>query len=88
MGRIFSIMDTSPSITNQIKDLSEIAKDSVKNILSGKSAIADDNVISFRLNLCEACEFYVKDQSRCKKCGCFMKAKTKMFVAKCPINKW
>lgn len=81
-------MDSSPSLKDQINDLSEIAKESAKNILSGKRAIADDNIVSFRLNLCEACEFYVKDQSRCKKCGYFMKAKTKMFVAKCPVNKW
>jgi len=81
-------MDSSPSLKDQIKDLSEIAKDSAKNILSGKDIIASDDIVSARLNLCEVCEFYIKDQSRCKKCGCFMKAKTKMLVAKCPVDKW
>ena len=81
-------MDSSPSLKDQINDLSEIAKESAKNILSGKDIIASDDIISARLNLCEVCEFYVKDQFRCKKCGCFMKTKAKMLVAKCPVDKW
>lgn len=41
-----------------------------------------------RLSICELCEFYNKETSKCVKCGCFMKAKTLFPSAKCPIGKW
>jgi hypothetical protein len=30
----------------------------------------------------------IKLTSQCKKCGCFMEAKTKLPNAECPIGKW
>lgn len=41
-----------------------------------------------RLNICAGCEHLYKPTKTCKKCGCFMEAKTKLFRAKCPIDKW
>jgi hypothetical protein len=41
-----------------------------------------------RLEICKACEEYDSDTSRCKKCGCFMKAKTMWPSSKCPLDKW
>ena len=41
-----------------------------------------------RLNICKSCEEFEHTLSRCKKCGCFMIAKTKVARAKCPIGKW
>ena len=31
-----------------------------------------------RLRICEQCDFYIKLTQQCKKCGCFMKIKTKL----------
>ena len=41
-----------------------------------------------RLNICKSCEFYRERTNQCKKCGCFMKLKTKLEHARCPIGKW
>lgn len=41
-----------------------------------------------RLNICKGCEFLFTPTNQCKKCGCFMNIKTKMFHASCPIGKW
>ena len=41
-----------------------------------------------RLEICRACEFFKPRTERCSKCGCFMKLKTKLENAKCPIGKW
>lgn len=49
---------------------------------------ASDEVIESRLNLCQACEHFKQNGSRCKLCGCFMKLKTELEKAKCPIGKW
>lgn len=41
-----------------------------------------------RLEICNGCEFFRKRTNQCKKCGCFMKLKTTLEKAKCPIGKW
>ena len=42
----------------------------------------------YRLEICKTCEFYRPKTNQCKKCGCFMKLKTSLAHAKCPIGKW
>jgi hypothetical protein len=41
-----------------------------------------------RLDICKACPEFVKLTTSCKKCGCFMAAKTKLAEASCPLGKW
>lgn len=40
-----------------------------------------------RWSICKGCP-ELKKSNRCKKCGCFMKVKTKLNTSSCPINKW
>lgn len=42
----------------------------------------------YRLEICKACDFYRPKTNTCKKCGCFMKLKTSLAHASCPIGKW
>lgn len=44
--------------------------------------------IDYRLEICKTCVFYRPKTNQCKKCGCFMKLKTRLEHAKCPIGKW
>jgi hypothetical protein len=39
-----------------------------------------------RMKICNTCPDY--DAPRCKLCGCFMVAKTKIPQARCPAGKW
>lgn len=41
-----------------------------------------------RLSICKQCPELIKLTTQCKKCGCFMNAKTKLPNAECPIGKW
>lgn len=41
-----------------------------------------------RFAICKECPELIKMTSQCKKCGCFMEAKTKLPQASCPIGKW
>ena len=47
-----------------------------------------DEVQKERFDICKACPELIKITSTCKKCGCFMAAKTKLKEAACPIGKW
>jgi hypothetical protein len=41
-----------------------------------------------RMKICNGCDHLIKLTTQCKKCGCFMTAKTKLANATCPIGKW
>lgn len=49
--------------------------------------IADHTLVEHRMATCASCEYFTRLR-RCKQCGCFMDAKTKLAIAKCPIDKW
>jgi len=50
--------------------------------------IVNDVVKNHRMSICKNCEFLRETLNTCKKCGCFMPAKTAFSQASCPINKW
>jgi hypothetical protein len=54
-----------------------------KNIIRVSSDIADE-----RMSVCLGCEHFLKITGQCKECGCFMKAKTLLPHAECPIGHW
>ena len=55
------------------------------NEITNDLSIASDAVIEERIAISESCEFYIKSTTNCKKCGCFMKIKTKFKGLSCPI---
>lgn len=60
-----------------------------KNVIDKIEAIKVDALVQDeRLNLCLSCEHLFKPTNTCKKCGCFMTAKTWLKNASCPLKKW
>lgn len=49
---------------------------------------SDRELIESRLEICNACPWFNKRLAKCKKCGCFMKLKSTLKQAKCPLEKW
>ena len=47
-----------------------------------------DQVAEERFSACLACPELISLTKQCKKCGCFMIAKTKLEKASCPLGKW
>lgn len=41
-----------------------------------------------RFEICKQCPELITLTRQCKKCGCFMSAKTSLAAAECPIGKW
>jgi hypothetical protein len=48
----------------------------------------DEETRNIRLDLCLSCEHLFKPTQNCKKCGCFVQAKTWLKNTSCPIKKW
>lgn len=49
---------------------------------------ANKELSDARYSICQQCPELLKLTKQCKKCGCFMAAKTKLEKATCPIGKW
>jgi hypothetical protein len=49
---------------------------------------ADESLSSERYSICQSCPELIRLTKQCKKCGCFMAAKTKLQKATCPLGKW
>ena len=58
------------------------------DMLNPMTKSADDETSAERMSICLGCPELIKFTKQCKKCGCFMSAKTKIESAKCPIGKW
>lgn len=56
--------------------------------LVNKKNYTTDQVAEKRLDICRECPFFITKTKQCRKCGCFMVAKTKLKKAKCPIGNW
>ncbi len=50
--------------------------------------LADKTLAKYRQSVCDSCEHLDKKLNRCRQCGCFMWAKTKLLSMNCPLDKW
>jgi len=58
------------------------------DLLNPMTKHSDKDLAASRLSICKTCPELIKLTTQCKKCGCFMAAKTKLEAATCPIGKW
>lgn len=58
------------------------------DVINPKTVFVNESVSSGRYEVCSSCPELIKLTKQCKKCGCFMSAKTKIEKAACPIGKW
>jgi hypothetical protein len=49
---------------------------------------SDKDLIEYRLSICNQCPALNKNLMKCKKCGCYMKLKSTLKQASCPLGKW
>lgn len=59
-----------------------------KDLFDVKQPRTAKDVIEERLAICNECPWLFKSLQKCRKCGCFMKLKTTLEKAQCPIGKW
>lgn len=75
---------------DQIKEIIENNKKSGVNpthLLNAEN-YTDNETSEKRFSICQQCPEFIALTTQCKKCGCVMKAKTKLTKAFCPLGKW
>lgn len=77
-----------PSSFQMARNLAKELWRTGKNAAKGLPILVDANTGFQRFSECQTCEFFVQETSRCQQCGCFMKTKTQLASASCPIGKW
>lgn len=60
----------------------------VWDLLNPNEDRSDKDLIESRLAICRECPYFRASTEQCRKCGCFMKLKTTLQRAKCPVGKW
>ncbi len=58
------------------------------DLLNPNETRATEEVANLRYEICKECPMLIQISKQCRKCGCFMAAKTKLLHATCPLNKW
>lgn len=74
-----SFVDKLKTRLVEIKQMSEI---------KAAEFVAPTGIAADRLTICLGCEHLFHPTNTCKKCGCFVHAKTKLTNATCPVGKW
>lgn len=58
------------------------------HLLDPSRIVNDLKIAEDRFDICKLCPELIQTTKQCKKCGCFMVAKTRLENAVCPIGKW
>ncbi len=53
-----------------------------------KQNYTSDDIADSRMSICHECPSLIRITNQCRECGCFMKLKTKLAAATCPVGKW
>lgn len=72
----------------EIIENNRISKVRPTDMLNPNTEWADEELSNKRYSICQSCPELIKLTKQCKKCGCFMAAKTKLQLATCPLGKW
>jgi len=81
-------MTDYPSLPEQGKNLAKFTFEVMKKAMKGEALFVSDAVFEERLAICRSCEYFDKQQMRCKHCGCFLQQKARYALDSCPIQKW
>ena len=55
--------------------------------VSSFDILAEDNSLYLqRISICNSCEYRDVEKEKCSACGCFIKAKARLSVSKCPLE--
>ena len=58
------------------------------DLLNPNTDFVLDIIQEQRYSICKKCPEFIGLTTQCRKCGCFMKLKTKISLASCPLQKW
>lgn len=58
------------------------------DLFNPKQPRSTEELVAYRLGICDTCPSFLDMTQQCKECGCIMPLKTKLENATCPLGKW
>lgn len=77
-----------PSTPQLVRNVTDSVIKNIQSVVSGNPLNVTEDEKTRRLNICKECPYFLKEQERCSKCGCYMAVKTYLKAEKCPEGKW
>lgn len=77
-----------PTSSQMARNLIQSLGRNIKSVAAGNGLRLTSEEANKRLSICNSCQFYIANQQRCGKCGCYMAVKTYLKAERCPIGKW
>jgi hypothetical protein len=81
-------VDSTDNLTSWQKYKQNLGSTRPWDLIDPHTNWASEEKAHERFSICKECPFFIKLTGQCKKCGCFMAAKTKLEEAECPEHKW
>lgn len=81
-------------MTDKLENIKQVIQNNKYSLVSPLDLVnpntewAEESLSNERYSICKSCPELIKLTKQCKKCGCFMPAKTKLQLATCPLSKW
>jgi hypothetical protein len=81
-------------MTDSLENIKQVIQNNKYSLVSPLDLVnpntewAEESLSNERYSICKSCPELIKLTKQCKKCGCFMAAKTKLQLATCPLGKW
>lgn len=80
-------VDEFPPTTQMLRNFAKDMWKSAKSAGKGLPVLVSAEEATNRFSICEQCP-KLTDNFRCTECGCFMKKKSQLVEASCPLGKW
>jgi hypothetical protein len=77
-----------PSLPRQAANLTAALARVAKAAVTAQSILAAPSTYAARAELCAACELWIPERKRCRKCGCRTDLKLRLAQERCPLGKW
>jgi len=74
-------------IVRVFQQMGNLSAAAFKFVSAGMPKVGRD-IFNKRIETCESCEEFNKEERMCKKCDCYIDIKAAWATEQCPLNKW
>ncbi len=83
-----SLWDVPSKFYAKIEDMKDNGDVEFTDLFDVKQPRSSKELVEERLAICNECPWLNKRLMKCRQCGCFMKLKSTLQQASCPLDKW
>lgn len=87
-GTCRACLGIMPPLSEQAANLAGAAARAAGQLIRGGPVLVSAEEAERRIAVCRACNLFNAEQERCRRCGCYVNIKDRLFSERCPEGKW